>query len=120
MVENARQSSDPFLQILRNGARSNVKQYQGKQLWLWLSLTVLLDFGQFLVFPCSGMPMLSLAFGAAAFGSLVAIPLALVAISKDERRSSSGKVLWSLLALVGLSSIVCLAGFPMLLTHMCP
>jgi hypothetical protein len=91
-------------------------------MWLlvWLPLTLVLDVMQFLLSPCSGMPILSLLFGVPTFGAVVALPIVLVENWKDDSRRPITKVALSLVQIVALSAIVCLAGIILLFTHIAP
>jgi uncharacterized membrane protein len=94
--------------------------YRSTRFWAWLLVTVLLTCLQFLVTPpqIAWMAMLSLAAGMVTFGSLVALPLVLIAVRADGKRSAVEKVVWSLLFLVGLSALACAAGVLMVWAHM--
>jgi hypothetical protein len=94
--------------------------YRSKRFWTWFSLTVSFDLLQFSSArpPVAWKAVLSLASGMVAFGSLIALPMVLVAIKQDGNRSIVGKVVWSLLYLVGLSAMAGAAGAVVWWTHL--
>lgn len=89
-------------------------------LYVWVCLTILLDFGQFFIFDCSYMPLLSLAFGLPAFGAIVATPLLLIETLQSETHSLLRKVVMSLVVVMAGMILTGAAGFLCLMTHFCP
>lgn len=97
--------------------RNQALHRRSNLLWIWLIATILLDYLQLLIWPSNCLWWLSLLLGIPTFGAAVAMPIQLVRIWTNESRSVPMKLAMSALTFVGLSAIVCLAGFFMLLTH---
>jgi hypothetical protein len=93
----------------------------GLRQWLliWLPCTIVLDLLQFLFFDCSRLPLLSILFGLPAFGAAVALPIVLFETWTTQSASTLAKTVKSVLAVVLLTAIVCLAGVAVLLSHIC-
>lgn len=88
------------------------------KLWVWLLWTVVLDLGQFLVFPCSSLPLVSFALGVPTFGAIVAIPILRHSIVASESLPAREKPVRLALLWAALLPIALFAGFLLLITHM--
>jgi hypothetical protein len=98
------------------------RRYRNRQVlgWLcvWVLLTLVFDCLQLLAFDCSEMPVISLLLGLPTFGAAVALPMLLVENWRHDSRPLAMKLFLSVLEIVALSTIACLAGIMMLFTHM--
>ena len=86
---------------------------------IWFPATLALDLLQFLVFPCSREPLLAFVFGFLTFGPALALPISLIETWTDPWQPVATKVLRTVVTVVVLSALVCVAGFVVLYTHMC-
>jgi hypothetical protein len=89
--------------------------------WLvvWLPCTLALDLLQFLFFDCSGLPLLSILFGLPTFGAAVALPIVLFETWTTPSGPAWVKAVKSVVAVVLLLAIACLAGVATAFTHIC-
>jgi len=119
MIEGCGQPWDPVFRALRRPRTSSMMSYHSKRFWTWVSLTVLFDLLQYSMTPpqVAWRAGLSLVSGMVAFGSLIALPMVLIAVRSDSSRSVPEKVVRLLLSLVGLSATACAAGAVVWWTH---